>query len=662
MSYSQIGPYRILRKLGQGGMGSVFEGIHDAIERRVAIKVLNTELAQDSEFAKRFLNEARVVNRVSHPGIVQVFDYGQIPDGTTYIVMEFLDGESLGSRLKESKEPIGLEELLSLSQQIAEALAATHAKGIIHRDLKPDNVMIVAEPSAPGGKRVKILDFGIAKLSADMTARAKTRTGAVMGTPAYMSPEQCQDAKGIDGKTDVYALGVMLYEMTSGGLPFQAQAFSALILQHIQAEPLPLLSKNPALPREVCDLVHAMLAKNPQMRPNMVQCAAMLENLRLVLAAPRRSTDSRPSQTIPAVTPSPDWLQRSTFPPAQGQMTGSTSPGTSARRTLPWIVSACATGVCAVAVLALTQGRNREHAGISPSVKIEATPPLDQARKPETAAKQPELPPKPLAEPATSVEPPLNKAVPKPEPRPNDPIEPPRMVRILPGIFMMGSPPGEEGREEDEKVHEVRITRPFLLSATEITQNMYEQVLGVNPSRHSGDPELPVENISWTDAVFFCNQLSLALKLETCYKISGQKVTWPKGLQCRGYRLPTESEWEYAARAGQTGNYTAPQAENELGWHKDNAAGASHRVGMKLPNPWGLYDINGNVWQWVWDWSGEYPVESVTDPVGPETGTHRADRGGAWDTVRANLRPANRGWNKPSSHAGNRGFRVARSE
>ncbi len=660
MSHNQIGPYRIIRKLGQGGMGAVFEGINDAIERRVAIKVLHPEIAQNPEFTRRFFNEARVVNRVSHPGLVQVSDYGQMPDGTAYIVMEFLEGESLGSRLKRSSAPVGLEETLSLSRQIADALAATHAKGIIHRDLKPDNVMLVADPESPGGKRAKILDFGIAKLTVDKTNRPKTRTGAVMGTPAYMSPEQCQDAKGIDGKTDVYALGIMLYQMTAGGLPFKAATFSAMILQHIQVEPLPLISKNPALPREVCELVHAMLAKNPQVRPTMAQCASMLENLGLAFA-PRPSADRKAANPGAAATQSSDWLLQSTLPQAHGQMAGSSSLKLSERRTLPWLVSICVSGACAAGMFVVTAARSHDRAGAASPLRPDSARPGEDARKLQPAVKPQDLAAKRLAE-VPLPELTINRAMLKQPPSASEPLEPPRMVRILPGTFMMGSPPTEEGREEDEIQHEVRITRPFLLSATEITQNQYEQILGVNPSRHGGDPELPAENMSWTDAAFFCNRLSRATGLEECYRISGQKVTWPKGLRCHGYRLPTEAEWEYAARAGQTGSYPGAQTLNELGWHKDNAAGASHRVGVKMPNPWGLYDMSGNVWEWVWDWLGEYPAGPESDPLGPETGTQKLDRGGSWDTVRANLRSANRGWSKPSSHISSRGFRVARSE
>ena len=641
-------------------MGAVFEGIHDAIERRVAIKVLHSELAQNPEFTRRFFNEARVVNRVSHPGLVQVSDYGQLPDGTAYIVMEFLAGDSLGTRLKRSGAPMGLVETLCLSRQIADALAAAHGKGIIHRDLKPDNVMIVADPESPCGKRAKILDFGIAKLTVDKTTRPKTRTGAVMGTPAYMSPEQCQDAKGIDGKTDVYALGIMLYQMTSGVLPFQAATFSALILQHIQTDPLPLIGKNPALPREVCDLVHAMLAKNPKVRPTMAQCASMLENLGLALA-PRPSVGHKGTVSAASATQSSDWLLQSTMPQAHGQVAGSSLHRLGEQRTLPWLVSIGVSVACASTMFVVLAGRSHERAGAAPPPKVEASRLVEEARKPQPIVKPPELA---ALRPADSIPPTLviNKAMLRQPPGPSETAEPPRMVRILPGTFMMGSPPTEEGREEDETLHEVRITRTFLLSATEITQNQYEQVLGVNPSRHHGDPDLPAENMSWTDAAFFCNRLSRAVGLEECYKISGQKVTWPKGLRCHGYRLPTEAEWEYAARAGQSGGYAGAQIPNELGWHKDNAAGASHRVGMKMPNPWGLYDMSGNVWEWVWDWLGDYPAEVAIDPLGPETGTQKIDRGGSWDNVRASLRSANRGWSKPSNHIGSRGFRVARSE
>ncbi len=224
----RIGNYRVMRKIGEGGMGAVFEAIHEQIERRVAIKVLHAKYTQEPEIAKRFINEARAVNIVQHSGLVGAYEFGTLPDGAAYIVMEYLDGETLSARLRKSGGVLGLASL-NLTRQIASALAAAHQKGIIHRDLKPANVIVVPEPEAPGGERAKILDFGIAKVTPPKGEEGptgggelKTRTGVFMGTPKYMAPEQCRGAGTVDDKADVYSLGAMFYQMLSGRPPFDA--------------------------------------------------------------------------------------------------------------------------------------------------------------------------------------------------------------------------------------------------------------------------------------------------------------------------------------------------------------------------------------------------------------------------------------------------------
>lgn len=269
-----IGPYRVERLLGEGGMGAVYAALHTSIERRVAIKVLHPEFAVRPEFVRRFFNEARAVNRVDHPGLVQISDYGQLPDGTAYIVMEYLRGESLSARLKR-EGALRVREGLRLGFLIADALTAAHEKGIIHRDLKPDNVMIVADPNVDGGERTKLLDFGIAKLIEGGEA-VKTKTDAMMGTPLYMSPEQCRGAGGVDARSDVYALGVMLFDMFAGGPPFVGAGFGEIIAQHLFQEPPNLSKLAPDVPAPVAALVMRLLAKDKAQRSAMRDVAAEL--------------------------------------------------------------------------------------------------------------------------------------------------------------------------------------------------------------------------------------------------------------------------------------------------------------------------------------------------------------------------------------------------
>ena len=284
-------------------MGAVYAAVHTSIERRVAIKVLHPEFAVRPEFVGRFFNEARAVNRVDHPGLVQISDYGQQPDGTAYIVMEYLRGQSLNARLKQ-EGALRVREALRLGFLIADALAAAHQAGIVHRDLKPDNIMIVADPNIEGGERTKLLDFGIAKLT-EGGEIVKTKTDAVMGTPVYMSPEQCRGAGGVDDRSDVYALGVMLFDMLAGGPPFTGAGFGEIIAQHLFQEPPSLSKLAPDLPAPVVALVMRLLVKDKSRRPTMREVAAELSALskkasdkpRVADVVSRRAGRGEPSAT-----------------------------------------------------------------------------------------------------------------------------------------------------------------------------------------------------------------------------------------------------------------------------------------------------------------------------------------------------------------------------
>lgn len=282
----RIGPYRIVAQLGSGGMGAVFEAIHEAIECRVAVKVLHAAHAHSAAAATRLMNEARAVNRIEHPGIVRIHDCGQLPDGTVYIVMELLRGETLTARFK--RQQVSLAQSVRIARQVASTLAAAHEKGIVHRDLKPDNVMIVADAEAGGGERAKLLDFGIAQLQTEGEGTAAgTAPGSVLGTPLYMAPEQCSGTRITDARCDVYALGVMLYWMLSGQTPFQGSVID-VIAAHLFSRPRPIAELVP-LPVPLSELVHQLLHKDPQQRPRMVEVAASLEQVELQISSTERA-------------------------------------------------------------------------------------------------------------------------------------------------------------------------------------------------------------------------------------------------------------------------------------------------------------------------------------------------------------------------------------
>lgn len=279
----RLGQYRVIRLLGEGGMGAVYEARHESLDRRVAVKTLHAEVAANQTAVTRFFNEAKTLSRLEHPSIVQVSDFGTAPDGTAYLVMEYLRGDSLGKRLRafEAKgERLPLGPALQICWQVADVLAMAHSQGIVHRDIKPENLMLVADSVAPSGERVKVLDFGIAKLTGDNERGvAKTDTNALMGTPMYMSPEQCSGAGRVDDKTDVYALGCVLFQALAGRPPFQAEGAGELIGMHL-FQPPPLLSElAPKLPAAVVELVHRMLIKDKSLRPDMATTAHQLGRL-----------------------------------------------------------------------------------------------------------------------------------------------------------------------------------------------------------------------------------------------------------------------------------------------------------------------------------------------------------------------------------------------
>lgn len=274
---SLIGPYRLVRKLGEGGMGEVFEAVHQTIERQVAIKVLRTPYARDANLHARLVNEARAVNLIKHPGLVQVSDVGELEDGSPYIVMEYLRGETLGHRLRRQPAPLPLPQVLHTLWQVASALVAAHSADIVHRDLKPENIMLVADPIAPTGERAKLLDFGIARFLAETSGGPATTTGRVLGTPTYMSPEQCRGVGAVGAASDVYSLGVMLYQLVAGRPPFVSEGIGELINLHMSANPPAILDLAPETPTALVALIQRMLEKDPEQRPNMRQVVAELE-------------------------------------------------------------------------------------------------------------------------------------------------------------------------------------------------------------------------------------------------------------------------------------------------------------------------------------------------------------------------------------------------
>ena len=260
-----VGNYVVERKIGEGGMGAVYLARHPRIGKEVAVKVLLPAMSRDPELVQRFFHEAKAAAEIKDAHIVDVIDFGELDDGASYIVMEWLEGQSL-SQLLVAAGKLPLERARKIARGIGRALAAAHARGIVHRDLKPDNIFLVRHDDDPDF--VKVLDFGIAKLM-DATD-VKTRAGTILGTPYYMSPEQCQGGS-VDPRADVYSLGVILYQMVTGRLPFEGQALGELLMAHVSRPPPPPRTYEPGLPASAEEALLQALAKDREQRFSRVE-------------------------------------------------------------------------------------------------------------------------------------------------------------------------------------------------------------------------------------------------------------------------------------------------------------------------------------------------------------------------------------------------------
>jgi eukaryotic-like serine/threonine-protein kinase len=314
---TMVGEYRVDGLLGEGAMGVVYAATQPLIEKRAAIKVIHRAINAHPDAAARFIDEARAVNRISHPNIVDIFSFGALPDGRPYLVMELLDGENLRDQLLDGR--LDRDQRVDVLEQVCRALNATHAKGIIHRDLKPENVFLTLRDGEPSV--VKLLDFGIAKLGGDESGHvARTRDGAVVGTPLYIAPEQAR-GKPVDWRCDVYSLGVVAFEMLVGRVPFFADSGTELMHLHV-AEPPPRPSSLwPEIPTSLERLLLSMLHKDPAERPSAAEALATFSAARIAL----RSGDHRAEPTtapMPQVPVEPGYLgaaqplPTSTAPPA----------------------------------------------------------------------------------------------------------------------------------------------------------------------------------------------------------------------------------------------------------------------------------------------------------------------------------------------------------
>jgi eukaryotic-like serine/threonine-protein kinase len=590
-----IGKYRIEALVGIGGMGAVYGAYHLNLNRRVAFKIFQPNLAVKNPGALQlFEQEGQMAARLVHENIVTTYDAGRATDNIAYIAMEWLEGVTLEDDL-EKCGTLDPERTAKLLQQICGALDEAHNNRIIHRDLKPANVMLVTRRD--GQEQVKVLDFGIGKVL-DSTAGAQV--SRVMGTPSYASPEQFQVGVMIDQRSDIYSLGVVLFELLTGHLPFTGVTWTELMNHHLRTPPPSLRRYRPELPAAIEQLVRRMLAKQPAQRPQQIRevselftCALQSGDAAVIARQPQPQSQPRPPKPSPpastasvsALIADDEETKIRFVPPA--------SVSSPVRTRKPVIIGAIVT-VALLALLGSWLISHRTSSGGAASLSS-FTENLGNNVKLE-------------------------------------------MVALPGGSFTMGS----NDHDDEKPPHQITLS-PFSIGRYEVTQAQYQAVMGNDPSRFTGN-DRPVEHVSWNDAVEFC-----------------QKVSNKTG---RTYRLPTEAEWEYACRAGSTTQYSFGDDSDQLDQYacyiKNAVSFRTNPVGEKKPNAFGLYDMHGNVWEWCQDWYDQnyYQQSPRNDPPGPAAGTSRVLRGGSWNYVDILCRSAGRLNVEPDTRSVNNGFRV----
>jgi len=639
------GKYFLSLFLDKGAMGSVYRAKRIHIGDEVAIKVLHRKWVIDEAMLERFRREARAAAQLRHPNIVSIIDLSEArgADAPAYIVMELIEGESLRKLLRRERR-FGPERAVSLMRDICAGVGAAHRKGIFHRDLKPDNVIVIAPDEDREHETVKVVDFGIAKLRDAAGVRTLTETGMVVGTPLYMSPEQCR-GEALDARADVYSLGSMVYEMLAGTPPFAAETPTGLIARHLFDTVPPLPESSGATPA-LAAVVMRSLAKDRDERQR--DATELARELRAALQTPAAILPAQfvtlQTKSTPQATESLD-QQRLTeelrgrshevapvltipmqaAPPAAFQFENYRAPRASKARRVPFVIGA-------LLVLLLIGGAI---VWFSIRRKSESPPTANQESIKPSGSTSPAI----ATTPATAN---LPRAV-----RNSIGME---MVLIPAGSFMMGS---ENGRPDEKPVHRVTIDYSFYMGKYEVTFSQWRQV---THNLLSGGDNSPVEEVSWYDAQEFIRKLN---EMNDGYT----------------YRIPTESEWEYACRAGTTGDYAGNL--DAMAWYANNSGRSqidadailrasgdydkrikgngdqTHPVGQKQANAFGLYDMHGNVNEWCEDFFYKDYSGAPTDGSARESSNvdFRVSRGGSWHDPPLSLRSAARMVSDPGNRS-----------
>ena len=611
------GRFELMQLIGQGGFATVWKAWDEQRGELVAVKVLHGQYAADRSRCERFFAGAQTMADLNHPGIVRVLETRKEDGGHPFFVMEYLPGGDLQQAVLAGR--LTVKQRLEAIVRVGEALEFAHEKGVIHRDVKPHNILLDAQANP------RLTDFDLARAVDESLG---TRTGTVLGTAIYAAPELLERPQDAGPAADVYGLGMtLLFALQGSNLTLAAFRNADSFVAKLD------------VPEELKVTLRRAVAWEIEDRwPRAQEFVAALRGCQLVPRPAPPTPPTIPSQAAPE-------QEEAHVPPAP-------APPRSAngKRQRPEPAWKAWLAVALVLLLVVVVGYQLV---------------------PETSDPPPPVIPSPLPK----------------NPQPGDPwIDPAIGMRfhyIPAGTFQMGSPEDEPDRLDREGPrHEVTLLRGYWLGETEVTQGQWRRLMGNNPSRFQecGD-DCPVEQVNWYESVAFANALSRRAGLSECYELRGCQGEAGKGMRCAegvfkglgcsGYRLPTEAEWERAARAGTetalyTGSITIVENESAqldpIAWYGANSGGRPHPVGQKQANAWQLKDMLGNVWEWCGDWGGTYSATALRDPQGPATGSFRVVRGGSWSYQAQLVRAACRIWYEPGLRYDDLGFRLARGQ
>ena len=580
----RLGSYRVLKVLGAGGMGMVLQAEDPVLKRIVALKVMRPELAAQADARERFLREAQATAAIEHPHIVHLYQVGE-DRGVPYLAMPFLKGEPLDERLKRQKK-LPAAEVIHLGRQIAEGLAAAHEHGLIHRDIKPANLWL--EPTEQGGSWVKILDFGLARAVKGDDGQL-TKSGAIMGTPAYMAPEQARGQK-VDGRCDLFSLGGVLYRMLTGELPFKGDDTISLLMALATEAPRPVTDFVADAPPPLVDLIQRLLSKEPEQRPasarTVADALAEMETERTQRLP--AATAAAPPGARETVRPTREEGEAPEASPRRGGRPAGRPTGCRRDRFYPTVrrreTGPCPHGGCVS--LGFGQGNDQQH-------RHEAD--ADRARHVLDGFPQVRGGPQRRRTPARG-----------------------RSHQTLLHRRVRGHRRSVCGVRQGNRLSDRR--------REDRGRELYADVRrGMEDGRESN-----VENprLRANRRPSGClRELVRRGGLHPLADRERMQVVRPALGGAVGVLLPRRARTKFSF-----GDDPAKAAE--YAWTTDNAAGASHPVGQKKPNAWGLFDMHGNAGEWCHDWYDKdyYRNGPREDPIGPRAGRTRVTRGGGWRT------------------------------